>query len=124
MSEQETVTFTWTTADGQSFEVLPCTRVDEWTGRELRAVERINGGAIGGLSTTSLGGLVYAVSAARVVPGLTIDQADAEITVGRIREIMRQLNERYAAASAAAEPEVPPAVEVEHLTPTNAGSEA
>ncbi len=117
-------TFTWTTADGTAHEVDAMYDVDEWTGREMRAAERINGGNldIGAYGTSSL---VFAISIARAVAGYTVERADAELTFGRVRAIIRQLREREAAATAAAVEGAEEAADEEAvLSPTSAGSEA
>lgn len=123
MTEQEstepTVTFTWTTPEGETYRVEPCSSVDEWRGSELRAAARITGGS--DIGRGLLGGfVVYAISAARVVPGLTVEQAEAQLTVGKVRAIMAELDAQYAAQADDADV----AEEVEHLTPTSAGSGA
>lgn len=122
MSEHDgqTVTFTWRTPSGETYEVEPIRDIDEWTGRELRAVERVAGTHIGRLGDIAFSGLTLALSAARVVPGLTIDQADEHLTVGRIREANRQIRERRAAAEAAVE--APAVDDPAMLSPTSAGS--
>lgn len=99
----EAITFTWRTPDGQSYEVTPIRDIDEWTGREMRALDRIAGGTTSGISDLAFSGLMFALSLARVVPGLSIEAADAELTVGRVREINRQLRDRRTAAAATEE---------------------
>lgn len=92
--------FTWKTGEGTEFEVEAIFDVDSWTGREMRTVERVNGGELpqGQLALRSL---VFALSIARVVPGYTIESADAELTFGRVRAIIREMRERDQAADAA-----------------------
>lgn len=106
MSEKK-ATFTWHGPDGKQYDVEPLYAVDEWTGREMRAVDRMSRGDYAGLGPTSKAGIIYALSAARAVPGLTIEAADEQLTVGRIRAIDTELNARYAEieAAKAAEPE-------------------
>lgn len=124
MSQHEMVTFTWTTPEGEQYRVEPID-FDDWTGKELRAALRIAGDERIAGSSTTLGGFVfYALAAARVVPGLTIDEAEAQLTVAKVRAIMRELNEQYAAREAAAKAEAAPAEGAAVLSPTSAGSEA
>jgi hypothetical protein len=89
----EMTDFTWKTSEGTEFEVYADFDVDNWTGREMRAVEHICGSfdGTGMLATTSM---VLAVSIARTVPGYTIQSADQELTLGRVSAILKQLQER------------------------------
>lgn len=100
MSET-TITFTWHAPDGREFEVEPVYDSGRWKGRELRAVDRLSGGPWRELSRIAQHGLIYAVSIARVVPGLSIADIDELLDVDTIGAIARQVNEREAAAAAA-----------------------
>lgn len=125
MSESSTeapVTFTWRTPDGKSYEVEAAYDVDSWTGREMRAVDRMCDGAWSKMGASASAGIIYALSVARVVPGATIEVVDDQMTVGRIRGINRQIDERDAVRRKAdADTDVEAVAE---LSPTSAGSEA
>jgi hypothetical protein len=126
MSEHDSdqpVTFTWATPDGKSYEVEAAYDVDTWTGREMRAVDRMCDGAWSKMGASAKAGIIYALSVARVVPGATIEVVDDQMTVGRIREINRQINERDAARRKA-EPDTADVEDMAALSPTSAGSEA
>lgn len=120
-------TFTWASSEGREFEVEAILDIDQWTGREMRAIERIGGGQIGGVGFYGTLSYGIAVSVARVVPGYTIDTVDAELTFGRVRAIHRQMVERdeAAAAAAAAEQEQDDAAAGEGvvLSPTKPGEQ-
>lgn len=120
------ITFTWRTSQGATFEVEPPYEVNSWTGREMRAAERLLGGTLDGAGFYSTTSLVLAIGVARAVPGYTVESADAELTLGRVREILDQINQRETAERAAAAEEALAAapVEGEVLSPTSAGSEA
>lgn len=98
------------------------TNVDEWSGRELRAVERLTRGAgIGGSGFYGTYGLCIAISAARVVPGLTVEAADAELTFGRIRAIAVAITAQERAEQEAAETEAAAVEGDVVLSPTRPG---
>lgn len=89
-------TFMWTSSDGKVFDVEPDYDIDNWSGREVRSVERLGGGSMpsGQFSTM---GVIFAVAIARTVPGYTIDSADAELTFGRIRAIYDEIKAKEVA---------------------------
>jgi hypothetical protein len=122
-STEAPVTFSWTAADGSVHEVEHVSDVDSWTGREIRAVERMSGGTLAAQGFYTTAALLVSTSVARVVPGATIEGVDAELTLGRVRAIHRQINER---ALARLDAEVPPAdgEDVAALSPTSADGEA
>lgn len=116
-------TFTWKTSHGTEFEVEPEYDVDSWSGREMRAVERLNGGSMG-TGWFAMRGAIFAVSIARAVPGYTIESADAELTAGRIKAVWQQILDRERAereAAAAAEIPADPAQEDIVMSPTKPG---
>ena len=99
-------TFTWADDKGTEHQVEPVYDLDQWTGREMRAIEQLHGGTFTG-GWFSMRSAVFAVAIARAVPGYTITSADAELTYGRVRQIWAEITtkekaEREAAAETAA----------------------
>lgn len=115
-------TFTFTTSAGKAFDVEPDFEVDNWTGRELRAIERLNGGTLGS-GTYSTTCSVFAVAIARQVPGYTVESADAELTLGKVRAALAELRAKERAALEAEAPAGEPAEGDVVLSPTRPGDE-
>lgn len=120
--DEQVITFTWTAEDGTSHEVEPVYDIDSWTGREIRAVERITGGTLGGTGHYGTASLIMAVSIARAVPGVSLQRLADDLTLGQLRAINRQLDERRAAL-APVEAEAVAEVDDDLLSPTSAGSD-
>lgn len=100
-------TFTWTTPDGTEHQVEPVYDLDQWTGREMRAIEQLHGGGAIQSGWFTMRSAVFAVAIARGVPGYSIPRADGELTYGRVRRIWDEITakekaEREAAAAEAA----------------------
>ena len=95
-------TFTWKTSDGREVQVEPVLDVDEWTGREMRAAERLCGGTVEGSGFYTTLSLAAAIGIARTVPGHTVETADTELTFGRVRGILTEMREQEQAAASAA----------------------
>lgn len=120
-------TFSWKTSTGAIVEVEPISDVDEWSGREMRVAEKLCGGILDGAGHYTIASLMFAIAIARTVPGYTVESADSELSLGRVRGILDELRQHDQAAAAtaavAALPDGDPEPEVGDvpLSPTRLG---